>query len=111
MISSIDINTYKQTFQVEKKDKHQLGIIYTPFFLINRLLDLIPASYYENPNYKWLDMGAGTGYFSICLFDRLNHGLVGIFPDFLERKTFIIENMLFMSEIKESHVLVLREIF
>ena len=111
LIDNIDINTFKQDFAVLKEDKCALGIIYTPFSLVKRILDLIPNEKFENPRYKWLDMGAGTGYFSICLFDRLNRGLSSIFPDFLERKAHIIENMLYMSEIKASHVVILKRIF
>lgn len=110
-IDNIDICTFKQDFFVLKEDKAKLGIIYTPFSLINSMLNLISPEYFKNPDLKWLDMGAGTGYYSICLFDRLNQGLMEIFPEYSERKAHIIENMLYMSEIKDTHVSILRRLF
>ena len=45
-------------------DKKNYGIVYTPDKLVDEILDLIPQKYLENPNLKWLDIGAGKGAFS-----------------------------------------------
>ena len=112
IIEAIDLNRYIQNFRLDDKaDKNKFGIIYTSFIIINKMLDLIPDESYSNPLARWLDMGAGTGYFSICLFRRLDKGLMNVIIDSHQRRRHIIRDMLYMSEIKESHIIVLRQIF
>lgn len=112
IIEAIELNRYIQNFRLDDKvDKNKFGIIYTSFIIINKMLDLIPDESYSNPLARWLDMGAGTGYFSICLFRRLDKGLMNVIIDSHQRMRHIIRDMLYMSEIKESHIIVLRQIF
>jgi tRNA1(Val) A37 N6-methylase TrmN6 len=110
-ISQINIKEFKQNFTVSKEDKLKYGEIYTPFSLIDQMLNLFDPKVFLNKDAKWLDPGAGTGYFSIYLFHKLFEGLKPVFPDAEERKSHIIENMLYMVEIKESNILILREQF
>ena len=100
-----------QDFQVTQQDKLNLGIIYTPFSLIKNIFSLLPDTIFENPNHRWLDMGAGTGYFSIYLYHRLFQSLKNQILDPIERKKHIIENMLYMAEIKPDHIEKLENIF
>ena len=74
-IKYINILDYKQNFIVSKEDKLKYGEIYTPFSLIERMFNLFEPSVFTQKDKKWLDPGAGTGYFSIYLFDKLNKGL------------------------------------
>ena len=112
IIDAIELNRYIQNFRLDDKaDKNKFGIIYTSFTIINKMLDLIPDECYSNPLARWLDMGAGTGYFSICLFRRLDKGLMHVIIDADQRMRHIISEMLYMSEIKASHIMVLRQIF
>lgn len=110
-IKNINIIDYKQNFIVSKEDKLKYGEIYTPFSLIERMFNLFEPSVFTQKDKKWLDPGAGTGYFSIYLFDKLNKGLISVIPNEEERKTHIIENMIYIIEIKESNIIILREIF
>jgi len=110
-IYNLQLSTYKQTFNVSNADKLEYGEIYTPFSLINKMLDLFDPIVFTNPNKRWLDIGAGLGYFSIALFERLNQGLAPLMPDETKRKKHIIEDMLYMAEVKESNVNSLREMF
>lgn len=110
-IKNINIIDYKQNFIVSKEDKLKYGEIYTPFSLIERMFNLFEPSVFSQKDKKWLDPGAGTGYFSIYLFDKLNKGLISVIPNEEERKTHIIENMIYIIEIKESNIIILREIF
>jgi 16S rRNA G966 N2-methylase RsmD len=110
-IKNINILEYKQNFIVSKEDKLKYGEIYTPFSLIERMFNLFEPSVFTQKDKKWLDPGAGTGYFSIYLFDKLNKGLTSEIPDEEERKSHIIENMIYIIEIKESNIIILREIF
>ena len=75
------------------------------------MLSLFNPSVFTNPNAKWLDTGAGSGYFSMILFDILNKGLSMIITNDEERKTHIIEKMLYLIELKPENVIMLRERF
>lgn len=110
-IKNINILEYKQNFIVSKEDKLKYGVIYTPFSLIEQMFNLFEPSVFTQKDKKWLDPGAGTGYFSIYLFDKLNKGLISVIPNEEERKSHIIENMIYIIEIKESNIIILREIF
>jgi tRNA1(Val) A37 N6-methylase TrmN6 len=110
-IFTINLSTYHQELNVSSKDKLEYGEIYTPFTQINKMFDLFEPDVFEDSSKTWLDVGSGLGYFMIILFDRLNNGLSTKIPDENERKTHIIENMLYMIEIKENNVMALREMF
>ena len=111
IISIKNILDYKQNFTVSKEDKLKYGEIYTPFSLIEQMFNLFEPSVFTQRDKKWLDPGAGTGYFSIYLFDKLNKGLLTSIPDEEERKSHIIENMIYIIEIKESNIIILRDLF
>jgi hypothetical protein len=110
-MSIFHLLTFKQNFNVSNADKLEYGEIYTPFSLINKMLDLFQPQVFTDENKRWLDVGAGQGYFSIILFERLNIGLATSIPDEQERKKHIVENMLFMVELKPSNVIALKAMF
>tara|TARA_B100001093_G_scaffold514010_2_gene587122 strand:- start:195 stop:1580 length:1386 start_codon:yes stop_codon:yes gene_type:complete len=97
--------------KLNNQDINNYGIIYTCDFLVNKILDLIPKESFSNPNLKWLDLGAGNGAFTINLYNRLDNGLKLLISDNLERSIYIIENMIYMIEIYEPHILKLKTIF
>ena len=72
---------------------------------------MLPKTVFSDPNKKWLDAGAGTGFFSMRLFWRLNKGLETVIVDRDERESHIIEKMLFLSELRDENIVRLREIF
>lgn len=96
---------------VKNPDVEKYGIVYTPSILVNKVLDLIPETNFKNPDLKWLDIGAGKGAFTFNLFDRLYKNLDNIFIDPYERKKHILENMLYMVEIYEPHIIELKTNF
>ena len=102
---------FKQNLSTDKLAKVKYGEIFTPFSLIEDMLDLIPKGHFSDPTKKWLDTGAGTGYFSLCLFWRLDKGLQLKIPDKQERFSHIIENMLFMCEIRTININKLIKLF
>jgi hypothetical protein len=114
-IYDLDLSTFQQNFKVSNEDKIEYGEIYTPFSLINKMLDLFEPAVFTKADKRWLDIGAGQGYFTIVLFDRLNIGLASTadnkWSDERARKQHIVENMLYMAELKESNVNDLREMF
>jgi tRNA1(Val) A37 N6-methylase TrmN6 len=109
--SIVDFTALKQTYTVSPADKLEYGEICTPFSLITQMLNLFPPLAFSDPHKTWFDVGAGQGYFSLLIFERLNLGLVELFPDETERKTHIVEKMLYMLELKETNVAALRVLF
>ena len=110
-IKNIVIKDFIQDFTVSKEDKLHYGEIYSPFSLIKNMFSLFNPEVFSNKNAKWLDTGAGTGYFSMILFDLLNQGLSTIILDEEERKTHIIEKMLYLIEVKPTNLTILKERF
>lgn len=114
LINSIDLNILKclkQDFDISSEVRYKYGEIRTSFLLIDKMLNLLDENDFKNPNNKWLDIGAGNGYFSIILYKRLYDGLKDIFPNSLIRSRYIISNMLYMSEIRDVNCDALRRIF
>jgi hypothetical protein len=97
--------------QYTSTTKEQYGEIFTPFYLIEEMLDVFPVSYFKNPHKKWLDIGSGIGYFSLVLYIKLYLHLSTIIPDEKERHEHIIKNMIYMSEIQERNINVLQLLF
>lgn len=110
-ILTLNLNEFKQNFDVTKEDKLKYGEIYTPFSLIKNMMSLIPEFYFKDPNLKWLDAGAGSGYFSIYLFNKLDIGLKTIITDQEKRHQHILQNMLYMVEIKKTNIIKLKNLF
>jgi hypothetical protein len=100
-----------QNFEVSKDDKYKYGEIYTPFSLIEQMFNLFNPSVFTEKDKKWLDTGSGTGYFSIYLYKSLMDGLIKTIPDINERHNHIITNMIYMVEIKDSNIKILRDCF
>lgn len=93
------------------KDKELYGEVLTPFSLVNDMLDIIPKKDFTNLHLKWLDPGAGTGNYSIVLYFRLLDGLKDKITDIEERKDYIIENMIYMVELRDENVETLKYYF
>lgn len=110
-IEKLSIVDYEQNLQTSQKNKEMYGEIFTPFSLINRMLGMVPESVFTNENAKWLDIGAGTGFFSMFLYNKLDNGLSNKFTQKETRHNHIIKNMLYMVEIQGSNVGYLREMF
>ena len=110
-IYNANLSETKQRFDVSKEDKLYYGEIYSPFSLITDMLNLFESDVFEDPTKKWLDVGAGLGYFSILLFYNLNKGLTKKIPNEIERKTHIIERMIYMVEIKDDNIVELKKTF
>ena len=70
-----NINEIKQNLCVIKERKELYGEVFTPFSLIDKIISLIPIENFKNKNKKWLDIGAGSGYFSIFLYFKLFENL------------------------------------
>ncbi len=103
-ILTINKNDFEQDLTVNPECKALYGEIFTPFELVEKMLDMMDKNVFNNPSKTFMDAGAGTGFFSIALFWRLMDGLSDCFPDKSERSEHIINNMLYFSELREENV-------
>lgn len=110
-IIGLDLSIFKQKFDIDKEIRYKYGEINTPFFLVDKILDLIDEYEFTLSDKKWLDIGTGSGYFSIILYKRLFKGLENKIKDPIERNKHIIENMIYMSEIRKENCDLLEELF
>lgn len=83
-------------YNKSKSDKH--GEVFTPFELIDEMLDQLPQEYFSDPTKTFFDPCAGKGNFPVKIIERLMVGLQEQFPNKLERYRHIIENQIFMAE-------------
>ena len=86
-IINLDLNSYNQNLTVNAENKLLYGEIFTPFSLIEKMFDLIPNHLFYDKNLKWLDPGAGTGYFSIYLYFKLFETLKDNIPNDMEKQS------------------------
>ena len=101
----------KQILLSTKEKREKYGEIFTPYSLIERMFEMLTPDDFTNPNSRWLDPGAGTGYFSIYLFWKLDAGLANTIPDSDKRHTHIVRNMIYMVELQEENITTLRALF
>lgn len=92
-------------------ERKHLGQVFTPFTLINKLIDEIPQSKMTNPKTTFLDPSAGMGGFLIVLYKRLMISLRKAIPNEDKRRQHIIGNMLFAIEITKNNVSRMKKIF
>lgn len=106
-----NIRTRAQNLNSTKEKREQYGEIFTPYSLIERMFDMLSSEDFENPDTKWLDPGAGTGFFSVFLFWKLDAGLTKTLPSKAVRQRHIISNMIYMVELQHDNVTVLSSLF
>lgn len=110
-IWQIDKNRYRQNLSTKSEKKMMYGEIFTPFRLIETMLDMYPKTVFEDVEAKWMDAGAGTGYFSMALYWRLMESLRTQIQDEYARYNHIVRNMMYMCELQSDNVEVLRTLF
>lgn len=101
----------EQDLTVNIEYKQSYGEVHTPYKLIERMFTLFPDSIFSDPTKKWLDPGAGKGYFSIYLFEKLMIGLAVKIPDISQRREHILSNMIWLIELNEEHISILKSQF
>lgn len=109
-----DTNTFIEKYFIhDEVYKKMYGEVFTPQPLIYNMLNAMPKDVWKNPNLKWLEPSCGIGNIMIYVFHKLNIGLQSLsqFKDETKRKEHIIQNMLYMIEINDKNVKVLKQIF
>ena len=91
--------------------KKATGEVFTPWGLVDEMMQTIPSEFWINPNHKILEPGSGFGPFAIWAYYRLMVGLKDGIPDEEERRKHIVENMLYMAEFNGVNVDISRTIF
>ena len=94
-----------------KSKSDDFGEVFTPFELIEEMLDSIDASVWSDKTKTFFDPCAGKGNFPICIVKRLFVGLAEVIPDADARLRHIVEKQLFMSEYQRPSAEFLREHF
>ena len=100
---------YKPSINIS--NKQTFGEVFTPFYLIELMLDKLPNKVWKNPRLQWLEPANGTGHFMMSVYCRLWRELLDWEPNEIKRETHILTKMLFMVEINESNVLFSRQLF
>ena len=102
------INSMMKPKQTEKK---KYGEVFTPFHLVDDMLDRLPDTVWSDPSLRWFDPCVGIGNFMVSVYYRLMDGLRDIFTDDTDRSRHILSDMLYMSEINAKNVLMVKKIF
>lgn len=102
------IHQYLGVSEVEKKIN---GEVFTPFELINEMLDMLPKDVWVNPNLKWLDPANGVGNFPAVIIQRLMSGLVDFEANPQKRYKHILENMIYICDISSKNMFLYLNIF
>jgi len=102
------INSYLGISEIEKK---KYGEVFTPFSLINEMLDTLPKEVWSNPNLKWGDFANGIGNFPAVVIQRLMEGLKEWEPDDEKRYKHIIENQIYTCEIQSKNIFIFLMLF
>jgi len=95
----------------DEEGKKKFGEVFTPIYLINKILDKLPIEIWKKKDYKWLDPGCGIANFTIIIYYRLMESLKNDIKNTEKRKKHILENMLHFTEMQEKNINILKEIF
>ena len=77
-MSSDDANIFIEShLPINIELKKDFGEVFTPYALINKMLDELPEKVWTRPDFKWLEPTCGTGNFMLLVYLRLMNGLKG----------------------------------
>jgi hypothetical protein len=96
---------------LSKAESKLFGEVFTPQALIEEMLDTLPADVWNNKDLKWLDPAVGIGNFPAAVLQRLMKGLEDVIVDELERRKYILEEMLYMGDISTKNLFLLYQLF
>jgi len=92
------------------KEKKQFGEVFTPLWLVERMINKVPEEFYRHPEYKILGPSVGIGNFQVGLYYKLMETLKDKIPNDEKRRKHILENMLYMVELNQDNKEILENI-
>lgn len=102
------IEEYRGISTIEKK-LH--GEVFTPFELIDEMLDTLPSWVWKDKTLKWLDPANGIGNFPFVIVRRLMDGLKDVILDENERYRHILEKMIYACDIQTKNMFIYLMLF
>lgn len=94
------IERFRKYLPVGDVEKKSFGEVFTPFSLVNEMLDTLPVDVWSNPGLKWGDFCNGIGNFMVVVVKRLMIGLTEWEPNENKRYKHIMENMIYVAELQ-----------
>jgi hypothetical protein len=104
------LDKVKEASKYSKDKADDLGEVFTPFELIDEILEVLPKEYFTDPTKTFFDPCAGKANFPAKIIERLMVGLESQYPNPEERYKHIIENQIFMSECQSESCQFIREV-
>lgn len=98
------MDAMSKMYVVRPTSSRDRGEVFTPFEMVEQMLDALPSRVWSNPDGRWLDPASGFGVFSVMAFFRLMRGLAKEIPEAGARARHIVGEMLFMVEIDKANV-------
>ena len=92
-------------------EKKLFGEVFTPLELICEMLSKLPTNVWTNKDLKWLDPANGIGNFPIVVYYKLMEGLKHEFKEDDKRSKWILEKMIYMSELNPVNVALSKKVF
>ncbi len=96
---------------IDPEAKKNNGEVFTPFNLINKMLDTLPKEVWSNPNLTWLDPANGIGNFPSVIIERLMEGLKTFETDDDKRYKHIMEQMIYTVDLVDKNTWLYYNIF
>jgi len=84
-------------------------VVYTPAWLVDRILDRFPKRVWSNPDLTWCEPALKAGEFSIAVAIRLMDGLKDVIKNDTKRFDHITKNMLYGYAVDDISALVSRK--
>lgn len=94
---------YREILMEQENAVRKFGEVFTPNWLANDMIDLIPQESLEDINSTYLEPCCGSGIFLQLLIERLMQTLEKTIPNEIDRINHIIANQLYGVEIQEKN--------
>ena len=94
-----------------KKDIYENGDVQTPFWIVDKMINQLDDTFFENKYNRVLDPCVGFGQFPVVIIDKFMRGLENQIPSELERKKYILENIIYAVDIAPKYTYIYNQIF
>jgi hypothetical protein len=100
----------KDRLTPRNKEKKLFGEVFTPLWLVERMINKVPEEFYRHPEHRILGPSVGIGNFQVGLYYKLMDTLKTKIPNEEKRRKHILENMLYMIELNPDNKELLENI-